>query len=145
MTTKLGQDVMPTLVQIRICESFTTGCSISYRRIALRMLSDSFSFSNLAEWQPMTTNSLGYFFSRVFRSGRTCMQLMQQYVQKSTITIFPLRSFSSIGPAVFSQPVPPSNRSAGILILRGRGYCVVRGMRFAGRLVTQRREDTQQN
>ena len=57
------------------------------------MLSVSFSLSNLAEWTPMTTSSLGYFFSSLARSGMTWMQLMQQSVQKSRRTILPRRSF----------------------------------------------------
>ena len=40
------------------------------------------------------------------------MQLMQQYVQKSRRTIFPLRSAILIGLAVLSQAMPPSNSGA---------------------------------
>src|SRR5262245_59530086 len=76
------------------------------------MLSVSFSLSNFAEWTPITTSSLGYFFSSFSRSGRTWMQLMQHRVQKSRITILPRRSFSLIGPAVFSQATPPSSSGA---------------------------------
>src|SRR5262245_39316923 len=76
------------------------------------MFSDSFSVSNLAEWTPITTSSLAYFFSSLARSGSVWMQLMQQYVQKSSRTILPRRSFSRRGPAVFSQPTPPSSSGA---------------------------------
>ena len=71
------------------------------------MFSVSFSLSNLAEWTPMTTSSLAYFFSSFARSGRMWMQLMQQKVQKSSRTILPRRSFSRSGPAVLSQATPP--------------------------------------
>src|SRR5947209_3433877 len=68
------------------------------------MLLTSFSFLNLAEWTPMTTSSFGYFASRFLRSGMMCMQLMQQYVQKSSRTILPLRSFfKDSGLSVFSH------------------------------------------
>src|SRR5258705_457561 len=75
------------------------------------MLSVTFSFSNLAEWTPITTSSLGYFSSSLARSGRTWMQLMQQNVQKSSRTILPLRSRRRMGPAVFSHATPPSSGS----------------------------------
>ena len=55
------------------------------------------SFVNLAEWTPITTSSFGYRSSSVFRSGRMCMQLMQQYVQKSSNTIRPRSSASESG------------------------------------------------
>src|SRR4051794_31678162 len=61
---------------------------------------------------PMTTSSLGYFFSSLARSGSTWMQLMQQYVQKSSTTTLPRRSLSLTGPAVLSQPTPPSSSGA---------------------------------
>ena len=41
------------------------------------------------------------------------MQLMQQYVQKSSRTNLPRRSFRSSGPAVLIQPTPPSSEGAG--------------------------------
>src|SRR5262249_45094526 len=75
-------------------------------------------FSNLAEWTPMTTSSLGYFFSSFLRSGWMWMQLMQQSVQKSRRTTLPLRSFLiDSGPAVLSQPRPPSSSGAATLRL----------------------------
>src|SRR5713226_711726 len=40
------------------------------------------------------------------------MQLMQQKVQKSRTTILPRKSFSRMGPAVLSQPMPPSSSGA---------------------------------
>ena len=55
----------------------------------------------------MTTSSFLYFCSSLARSGRTWWQLMQQYVQKSSRTIFPLSWASSIGPELI-QPTPPS-------------------------------------
>src|SRR6516162_5023620 len=88
--------------------------------MARRMFSDSFSFENFAEWTPITTSCLSYFFSRYARSGRTCMQLMQQKVQKSRSTTLPRRSFRVISPLVLSQPDPPSR--SGALNLRGKGF-----------------------
>src|SRR5437660_642915 len=64
------------------------------------MLSESFSSSNLAEWTPITTSSLGYFFSSLAKSGMTCMQLMQQKVQKSSRTTLP-RARHSMGVCLF--------------------------------------------
>src|SRR5208337_4967977 len=51
----------------------------------------------------MTTRFLGQACSSLCNSGRMCIQLMQQKVQKSRSTNFPLRSCSSRGPAVLSQ------------------------------------------
>lgn len=46
---------------------------------AFLMASESFSLSNLAEWTPTTEKGLPWYLrSRKARSGRTCMQLMQQ-------------------------------------------------------------------
>nr|GMD40624.1 hypothetical protein Iba_chr10aCG11140 [Ipomoea batatas] len=57
------------------------------------MASRSFSLSNFAECTPTTTNCISlYFFSRNSRSGSTCIQLIQQYVQKSRRTTLPLKS-----------------------------------------------------
>src|SRR5262245_52620521 len=83
------------------------------------MLSVDFSLSNLAEWTPTTTSSLGYFFSSRARSGSVWMQLMQQSVQKSSTTMRPRRSSRRRGDAVFSQAMPPSSDGAGLNLLLG--------------------------
>jgi len=64
-----------------------------YRKMALRMFVDFLSLSNLAEWTPITAIPLltGYKSSKDSRSGRMCMQFIQQYVKKSKTTIFPFR------------------------------------------------------
>src|SRR6478752_4479437 len=77
------------------------------------MLSLFFSFSNLAEWTPMTTSWLAYFFSSLAMSGIVWMQLMQQRVQKSSRTILPFKSASLIGAPVLSQATPPDSSGAG--------------------------------
>ena len=76
------------------------------------MLSDSPSLENLAECTPMTTSWLAYLASSFFRSGMMCMQLMQQYVQKSSNTTFPLSLARVSGWSVLSQAMPPSSSGA---------------------------------
>ena len=78
------------------------------------MLSVSFSLSNFGEWTPMTTSSLGYFFSSLARSGIVWRQLMQQSVQKSRTTMRPRSSLSVIALSVLSQSTPPSSSGAAI-------------------------------
>src|SRR3989442_2938260 len=77
---------------------------------------------NLAEWTPMTTT--GSFAKRSStrrRIGRTCMQLMQQYVQKSRTATRPRRSPATLsGRRVLIQVNPGRNsgqrtRDVGIL------------------------------
>src|SRR4051812_17904402 len=88
--------------------------------MALRMDSEFFSFSNLAEWTPMTTSSLAYFFSSFSMSGMMWMQLMQQSVQKSSRTTLPFRALRLSGLPVLSQAVPPSS-SGAFMSLRAAG------------------------
>src|SRR3989442_6334779 len=77
---------------------------------------------NLAEWTPMTTT--GSFAKRSStrrRIGRTCMQLMQQYVQKSRTATRPRRSPATLsGRRALIQVNPGRNsgqrtRDVGIL------------------------------
>src|SRR5256885_15948311 len=75
------------------------------------------SLVNLAECTPITTSASPCLRSRRLRSGRTCMQLMQQYVQKSRTITLPRSSRSDSGRPVFSQPSPPSSSGA-----RTRGW-----------------------
>src|SRR6188472_3804539 len=89
--------------------------------MALRIDSEFFSLSNLAEWTPMTTSSLAYFFSSLARSGMMWMQLMQQRVQKSRRTIFPFNEAMVSGLPVLSQATPPSSSGAGIFLRAGAG------------------------
>ena len=77
------------------------------------MFSVPFSVSNFAAWTPITTNCSGYAFSSFFNSGSTCMQLMQQYVQKSNSTTLPRSSFITIGREVLSHLAPPSRIPSG--------------------------------
>lgn len=59
----------------------------------------AFSLSNLAEWTPTTANGeSAYLDSRRAKEGRTCMQLMQQNVQKSYTTTLPLSSLKALHP-----------------------------------------------
>src|SRR5262245_12039942 len=89
---------------------------MSYRRMALRIDSEFFSLSNLAEWTPTTTSSLEYFFSSLARSGMMWRQLMQQRVQKSRSTTLPFNSLRESGLPVLSQAIPPSSSGAlGVL------------------------------
>ena len=56
----------------------------------------TFSLSNLAECTPTThTGWPAYLRSRAASSGSTCMQLMQQYVQKSSNSTFPFSSLQA--------------------------------------------------
>src|SRR5262245_31005214 len=108
----VGHDSHPYVRQISWSASLTTGWRRSYRRMALRIDSEFFSLSNLAEWTPMTTSSFAYFFSSFARSGMTWMQLMQHRVQKSRRTTLPLSSFRVSGLPVLSQATPPSSSGA---------------------------------
>src|SRR5712671_4009349 len=81
------------------------------------MLAVCFSFWNLAEWTPITTISDAYFSSSIFRSGMMCMQLMQQYVQKSSRTILPRSCFRLIGDWVLIQSRPGGK--SGALVFPG--------------------------
>src|SRR5271170_3270884 len=60
----------------------------------------------------MTTSSFGYFRSSRFKSGMMCMQLMQQYVQKSRRTILPRSCLRLMGSRTFSQSSPAGNSGA---------------------------------
>src|SRR5262245_48188873 len=60
----------------------------------------------------MTTSSCEYFSSSFLRSGRMCMQLMQQKVQKSSSTNFPFKSRNLIGASVLSQARRSGNSGA---------------------------------
>src|SRR5882724_5013321 len=86
--------------------------------MARRILSSCFSASNLAEWTPITTRLLGYASSSFFSSGKMCMQLMQQYVQKSISTNLPLRSFFVSG-LLLNQGSFCGNSGAGIRLVNG--------------------------
>src|SRR5262245_24347313 len=108
----VGHDSHPYVRQISWSASLTTGWRRSYRRMALRIDSEFFSLSNLAEWTPMTTSSFAYFFSSFARSGMTWMQLMQQSVQKSRRTTLPFSSLSVSGLPVLSHATPPSSSGA---------------------------------
>src|SRR5207253_1076880 len=55
-----------------------------------------------------------------FSSGRMCMQLMQQYVQKSSRTNLPLRSFLMVSGLLLSQVSFSEN--SGTSIRRGKGF-----------------------
>src|SRR6266571_1426702 len=92
------------------------------------MFRGSFSEMNFAEWTPMTTT--GSFTKRsstCFSTGRTCMQLMQQYVQKSRTATRPRRSALTLsGRRVLIQVKPGRNsgqctRDNGILGIYIRG------------------------
>ena len=57
----------------------------------------TFSLSNLAECTPTThTGWPAYLRSSAASSGSTCMQLMQQYVQKSSTSTFPFSSLQAL-------------------------------------------------
>src|SRR5438046_2887729 len=93
-----------------------------YRCTARRMFCGSFSEMNFAEWTPMTTTgSFAKRSSTRFSTGRTCMQLMQQYVQKSRTATRPRRSEATLkGRRVLIQVKPGRNsgqRTRGVDIL----------------------------
>src|SRR5439155_26878378 len=86
------------------------------------MFCGSFSERNFAEWTPMTTTgSFAKRSSTRLRIGRTCMQLMQQEVQKSRTATRPRRSpFTLKGRRALIQVSPDGNsgqrtRGGGIL------------------------------
>src|SRR5438034_6416572 len=92
------------------------------------MFCGSFSEMNFAEWTPMTTTgSFAKRSSTRFRTDRTCMQLMQQYVQKSRTATRPRRSALTLsGRRVLIQVKPGRNsgqctRGDGILGIYTRG------------------------
>ena len=64
---------------------------------------------------PDNNQFFGYFASNFLRSGIMCMQLMQQYVQKSRSTTLPFKSARVSGLETLSQAVPPVSSGAGIL------------------------------
>ena len=66
-----------------------TGCPTLYFITAWRTIWEDFSFMNLPLWQPIHTTALlpWYLLSRYSISGSVWRQLMQQLVQKCTITI----------------------------------------------------------
>ena len=113
MNIRVGQARTVYSPQIAKSASFTTGCSISYRRTALRRLAVSFSATNLAEWTPTTASSFSYFCSSFRNCGNTCMQLIQQYVQKSRMTSLPRRSGYLQG-TVHVEPVQPRGEVRGV-------------------------------
>ena len=120
MITSVGQERTAYSDQIRISLSTATGCATPYRRIAARMCSLSFSASNLAECTPITTSgSSRWRSSRSCRIGSTCMQLMQQYVQKSSTTTCPRNSLIESGRSVFSHAVAPAKSGAWMRSRKG--------------------------
>lgn len=86
--TRPGQLLRSKFLHTSILSSLMTGCFTSYFNMASLTLWESFSFVNLAEWQPIKAIPFYSvnFSSKYSRSGRTCRQLMQQYVQKSINT-----------------------------------------------------------
>ena len=84
--------------------SLTTGCSISYRSTASRMLFDiplALELGRVDADQRPTRS--GYACSSFLSSGRMWMQLMQQKVQKSSSTNLPRSSSSLTGFVVLSH------------------------------------------
>src|SRR5262249_22960801 len=83
-----------------------TGCLMSYRATALCRFSSSCSAANFGECTPITATSLGKASSTFRKVGKTCMQLMQHSVQKSSKTSLPFSSASDKGLGVFNQTSP---------------------------------------
>src|SRR5205085_2950294 len=75
--------------------------------------------ANLAECTPITTRLFGKSRSSFFNSGKMCMQLMQQYVQKSSRTNLPFKSVLVSG-FVLSQVICFENSGTGNR--RGNGF-----------------------
>jgi hypothetical protein len=100
-------------VQIFRSASLTTGCFSSYRSTALRMASVSFSLSNFGRVNADHDELVLVLLLQLRQFGMMCMQLMQQSVQKSRITILPRSSLSVSGLPVLIQATPPSSSGAG--------------------------------
>src|SRR6185312_10223200 len=109
----VGQPVTPNLFQTVIFLSTRTGCDISYLATACSIFFLSCSLRNFAECTPMnTTGTSLYFSSSSASTGNVCMQLMQQYVQKSKTMIWPLSFSSESGSFVFIQSNSVGNSGA---------------------------------
>ena len=74
-------------------QSFTTACLTSYLKTADLNMYRASSLSNFALWHPIkaTSGTSLKVCSSFSSSAMTCMQLIQQDVQKSMTTNFPLR------------------------------------------------------
>lgn len=90
---------------MRLCTTLHL-CIISQALLGSRHWSMSLLETKVKSIIPLTE----CFFSSRCRSGRMCMQLMQQYVKKSSSTTFPASSlFKDRGPSVFSHSKPGAN------------------------------------
>ena len=111
----VGHALTPYCCQTWNSLSLTTGCRISYRLMAWWTLAVFLSDGNLALCTPMTASSSGYFCSSFRNCGSTCMQLIQQYVQKSSSTTLPDRSFRLIAPRLLSHSRPEGKSGASVV------------------------------
>src|SRR2546425_1470099 len=141
--TSVGQERTAKRSQMSCSESTTTGWVTPLRSTARLTFCGSFSEMNLAEWTPMTTTGSFAKRSSTRRStGRTCMQLMQQYVQKSSTATRPRRSPATLrGRRALIQVNPGRNSGQRTRAVGMRGiYTRVRGKKrqFAARAGTKR-------
>ena len=111
----VGHALTPYCCQTWNSLSLTTGCRISYRLMAWWTLAVFLSDGNFALCTPMTASSSGYFCSSFRNCGSTCMQLIQQYVQKSSSTTLPDRSFRLIAPWLLSHSRPEGKSGASVV------------------------------
>src|SRR5579875_393267 len=96
--------------------STRTGWEISYLLTACSMFLRSCSLENLAECIPMNTTGMSEnFSSSSARTGRVCMQFMQQYVQKSNTTTCPLNFSRERGSFEFIQSKPAGKSGAFVI------------------------------
>lgn len=113
MTTSVGQARTAYCFQVASSGSSRTGWWTSYRSTASTTAACSASWTNFGEWTPTTTTVSLCFCSSSRNSSRTCRQLMQQKVQKSSRTIRPRRSARVYWrPPVLSQPPLPISSGA---------------------------------
>src|SRR5450756_461375 len=108
-TTSVGHARAVYADQVTSSGSSSTGWRTSYRSTAAASATGSASCTNLGECTPTMTRTSRYCSSSSRSSSRTCRQLTQQKVQKSSRTILPRRSVSERSwLPVFSQPRPSS-------------------------------------
>lgn len=106
--TRPGQLRRSKSLHTYILSSLITGCFTSYLNTASLTLALPFSLVNLALWQPMKAMQFSFanLFSRYSRSGNTCRQLMQQYVQKSIRTSLFFSSLAKDNGCELNQVLP---------------------------------------